>query len=377
MHNSYFITQLFRLRKGSMRVWHGRRILVVMLVLPLFGCCLLVNRLALLLDRLLFPSFRRQAVNEPVFIVAPPRSGTAYLFRALAEAGETYTCLRLWEIVFAPAICQKYLLLALRRWDRRVGSPLKKWIVRFEDRYLAKLRGIRPLGLGSPEEDEAILLWYLGSGLLHHFYPDARFLDDLLYFDGGGKNPAREARTLRRYRACVQRHNYVFNRDGERSFLARNPFFMNRLGSLRTVFPDARVVTISREPIRSLASTLSLNTFLYRLASARRVPQGGGVRSLDLLLCWYALTERALRDCFPGRHLRLDFAGLMAREPAVWGGLAGFLGLETCVLPPAVMTRTERSRQTYPSLVGRELARVRQEISSASSARATNSRLII
>ena len=37
-----------------------------------------------LLDRLLFRSFLRQEVREPVFIIAPPRSGTTFLQKLMA-----------------------------------------------------------------------------------------------------------------------------------------------------------------------------------------------------------------------------------------------------------------------------------------------------
>ncbi len=39
------------------------------------------------------------------------------------------------------------------------------------------------IGLNLPEEDEAMLLWYLSTAYLQFFYPDSHFFDAYLEFD--------------------------------------------------------------------------------------------------------------------------------------------------------------------------------------------------
>jgi hypothetical protein len=337
-----------------MRGWHGKRILAVGVQVPVFLGLLVMNRLALLLDHLLFPSFRRQSIIAPVFIVALPRTGTTFLFHTLAAERASFTCFRLWETLFAPAICQKFFFLGLHRLFRFFGSPLRNSFKRLEDYLLADLRRIHPIGLGLPEEGEGLFLWFFSSGWFHHFYPDAHFLDQLLFFDGGNMSAKQKVRVVKRYHACVQRHNYVFNRHGQRRFLAKNPFFMNKLESLHGAFSDGRILTIERKMEHTLASTLSLNAFLYKMGSERPVPEEVRLNSVKLLLFWRTLRDESLRKCFPRTHLRLDFQNLVDRDGTVWRQLADFLQLEVNWPPPPA--RHHRTGLQYPPLRPAELA---------------------
>ena len=42
------------------------------------------------LDHVFFPAFRRQEIRRPVFIIAPPRSGTTFLQKLLARNREVF-----------------------------------------------------------------------------------------------------------------------------------------------------------------------------------------------------------------------------------------------------------------------------------------------
>ncbi len=342
-----------------MRAWHRRRILAAVVQVPVFLALLLTNRFALLLDHLLFPAFRQQPITAPVFIVSLPRSGTTFLFHTLAEERKAFTCFRLWETLIAPAICQKYLFLGLRRVYRFVGRPLRKTFYRLEDHLLADLRRIHPSGFGLPEEEEGLFLWFFSSGWFHHFYPDAAFLDQLLLFDGGNMRATEKARWVAQYHACVQRHNYVFNRRGQRRFLSKNPFFMNKLESLYRAFPDGHILTIERDMERTLASTLSLNAFLYQAGSDRPVPEEVRLNSVKLLLFWKTLRDEGLQKCFSHTHLRLDFRSLVDRDAVPWRQLATFLRI-TPDWPPA-QVQGHRTGRHYPPLQPVELAVLRAE----------------
>lgn len=352
------IFHLFSSRQDSMRYWHGRRLLAVFLFGPIFMWVLLINRFFLLLDDFLFPAYRDQEVPNPVFIVAAPRSGTTFLYHSLAKEKEYFTCIKLWEIVFAPAICQKYFFLLLARLDRRWGSPLRRFLKGLERRRMGKLRRIHLIGLFLPEEDEALLLWYLNSNYLHYFFPDVLWLDELLYFDER-LAPARRAHIMATYRRLVQRHNYVFNPQARRRYLAKNPLFMNRLGSLNRAFPSAKVLTIIRCPSRVIPSTLSLNAFLYRFFSARSIPRILRDRSIDLLLRWYEMAHEALANYYPQAHLCLDFGTLVQRDPATFAAIRNFLKLSPASLPAsAIDVRQHRSGQTYLPLNPKQLQEI-------------------
>ena len=70
---------IFSLKKGNMRSFNTRRILMVLFFLPFFIGIFFIHRFFLSLDFLFFPRFRKQNIKAPVFIVAAPRSATTFL----------------------------------------------------------------------------------------------------------------------------------------------------------------------------------------------------------------------------------------------------------------------------------------------------------
>ena len=104
------VTQLFSFKEGSMRALRWHRLITVCWVFPLFCLLSLWNNIGLTLDWLLFPRFRHQPVERPVFVVSLPRTGTTNLLHGLTDSGMPFTALTLWESLIAPAVVQKKLL---------------------------------------------------------------------------------------------------------------------------------------------------------------------------------------------------------------------------------------------------------------------------
>jgi hypothetical protein len=353
------ISGLFSFNPNNMRYPRKKRLRAVAVFLPVFLVLLVVHRLFLLLDYVFFPGFWKTKVHRPVFIVAAPRSGTTYLYHALARRTSSFTCFQLWEIVFAPSICEKYLLLGCMALDRRMGNPVKQKILALENRQLGHLKSIHPIGLNLPEEDEAILLWDLTSLYLNFFYPDSHFFDELMRFDQA--LPAYQKRHIQRcYRRYIQRHNYVFNRDGKRRFLSKNPLLMCKLASLKEVFPDAQVLTIYRCPGAVFPSTLALNTTLYRFFSDRPPGKELNARTKAILLDWYLMAEEALQQDYPDDHLAIAFSSLVAQHPETEGVINRFLALPDQPFLPVRDAGPVRhkSRNQYRLLTESELTEV-------------------
>ncbi len=53
-----------------------------------------------MLDHVFFPGFRRQPVKEPVFIVAPPRSGTTLTQKLMSLDVERFVHVKLYQTIF-------------------------------------------------------------------------------------------------------------------------------------------------------------------------------------------------------------------------------------------------------------------------------------
>src|SRR6476659_10878009 len=72
------------------------------------------------LDHIFFPRFRRQPVKEPVFIIAPPRSGTTLVQKLISLDDERFVHLKMYQTIF-PSICYQRFIDFIARLDRKIG----------------------------------------------------------------------------------------------------------------------------------------------------------------------------------------------------------------------------------------------------------------
>lgn len=346
---------VFSFNPKNMRWFNLRRIAICLILLPFFVIILVINNVFLLLDYIFFPNFIWQKVKKPVFIIAAPRSATTYLFHTLSES-ENFTCFKLWEIIFAPSICQKYIAIFIHRVDRLIGSPTKKVILFIENKLIGKLKKIHLIGLNHPEEDEAILLWSLSSFYLNFFFPDSNFFDDLVLFDDR-LTTKRKARIMSSYAKYVKRHNFVFNRKGKKQYLSKNPLMMCKIESLATIYPDALILNINRSPAKTLPSTLELNRNLYGLFTSRPTPTELNEKTINILIEWYKMAEKNMKAHFSNQHLKIDFNRLITQNEQEVGRISKFL--ET---PPSLllaqkknMNKRHKSENNYDALSNEQL----------------------
>src|SRR5215467_1091921 len=52
------------------------------------------------LDHLLFSGFRRQQIKQPVFVIAPPRSGTTLVQNLLSYDTDRFVYLKMYQTIF-------------------------------------------------------------------------------------------------------------------------------------------------------------------------------------------------------------------------------------------------------------------------------------
>lgn len=207
----------------------------------------------LTLDDWLYPGYRRQRVDRPVFIVGNPRSGTSFFHRLLAADGAAFTGLTLQEILL-PATCQQRAIAAAGRLDGALGRPLGRLIAWCEARMWAGADDIRRIRLSDPEEDELLLAHAFATPSLVMLFPGAASLLRLQRFD---ELPAGERRRwMDLYRALLQRH--LYRAGGGRRLLSKNTTFPLKITSVAERFPDGHFLWLVRDPAASIASTLDM-----------------------------------------------------------------------------------------------------------------------
>ncbi len=352
----HLLAHAFSLNRRNMRAIKPYRLLVALTVFPLFVALLITNRIFLTLDLVFQRGFLRTDIESPVFIVSLPRTGTTYLYHTLAN-DPSFTCFRLWEIVFAPSVIQKKLIIAIRRIDRQIGDPFKKSFLMLDNLLADRIKNIHLTGLNLPDEDEAVLLWDLSSLYIQFAYPDSEFFEDYMLFDSRLALSRRRS-IMASYKRYVQRHMYVYAPKGAKRFLSKNPLMMCKLESMADTFPDAIILTIERSLKYVVPSTIALNKQLYSLFTS--VPPSAYVnhRTRQILVSWYKMGTAALNERFVAKHLKIDFDLLMAGDPLTTRQIAKCLQIDDRIFPSGEkrMSAKQRhkSRHSYKPLSGME-----------------------
>lgn len=330
-----------------MRFPNIRRFLAAIIMLPVFSILFFIHHFFLILDYIIFPSFLKQKIIRPCFIVAAPRSGTTFLFHTMAEEKELFTSTKLWELIFAPAITQKYLILSLMRLDGKLGSPLKVLINKVESLLIGKFKTIHLLGLNFPEEDEVGMIWNLNTLYLSFFYPDSDLFHSYYFFDETMSEP-RKKTIMKSYLRMVQRHNYVFNRCNQKRYLSKNPMMMNKVASLKQFFPDANLLTIIRTPANTIPSTIALNSVIYQFFTNVQLNERVEKQLFELIIKWYKMFHINSSKHFPTNQLVLDFSELISQPQRQLNKISAFLKFQREINAlPAERKQTNHISKNY------------------------------
>lgn len=248
--------QSFSRRRDLGRLtWKGRllRLVIYLLFLPIW----LLHWLCLFLDEILFFSYHLQEIRRPLFILGVPRSGTTFLHRTIAEDRDRFTSVSTWEVFLAPSIIQKRIVLFLAWIDRRIGNPgakLFKWI---EKKLFAGLEGVHDVSLEAAEEDYLLLLPLFSCFILFLPFTESEHIWSLARLDWQASDKDKK-RIMNFYRACLQKHLYVFARGAHsnKRYLSKNAAFASWPITLDDHFPDAEFVVCMREPDKAVPSLL-------------------------------------------------------------------------------------------------------------------------
>jgi omega-hydroxy-beta-dihydromenaquinone-9 sulfotransferase len=303
----------FSLNRRSLRFISFKRIIAVIVFLPLFLITLIINWFFLLLDEVLFPGYHKLEIRKAAFIIGVPRSATTYLFNILFQDQQNFHGFKLWELVLAPSICQKYFYLLIRAADGQIGHPLYKLTLFLDRLIFGNFVHIHDIGITKPEEDEVLFLYNLSSLYLFYFWPEIRELDNLFYHDLRLPESVRK-RNIRFYYSCIQRHNYVFDRYSKKYFLSKNPTFIPRMASIAAKFANAKIIYPLRTPYSTIPSTISLNAHI--LSNFCKLPEEYPFISetRDFMLEWYVIAERTIREAVKERCIQVNFEQI-AKDP--------------------------------------------------------------
>ena len=214
----------------------------------------------LLLDDVLFPGYRRVQIKAPVFIVGNPRGGTTHTLRLVAQDEERFHCAKTWESLLAPAICERKLIRALSRLDRRMGGKMNAKLTQAHDDLFHDLDQFHQIDLKAADEDEGFFGPIFATIQFIFMFPFLNEFDMALAFDQ--KTPPADKKTfIRFYRGIIQRALYV--NGPEKQYLSKGPSNTFRIEALRQAFPDAKFIYVARNPLQTIPSQMSFLAYTW------------------------------------------------------------------------------------------------------------------
>ena len=228
------------------------RILFLLFLFPLFILLQIIHAISLILDNFLFSNYKNRTTNKALFVIGIPRSGTTFIHRRLSQSLDA-TTFSTWEAIFAPSICEKYVVKGLAFIDRMFGKIISRsinWMIQLVG---GNFHDIHTVLLEEPEEDYLTLLPIGACFILLFAFPNSKELCKLIAFEQFSKKE--QYAILNFYKSIIQRHLYF--QKGDPLFLSKNAAFSSWLPYLKKIFPNAKFILSIREPQTAISSQLS------------------------------------------------------------------------------------------------------------------------
>jgi hypothetical protein len=242
---------------------------------------MLSNRLLLERDRHLYPAIQNQRIEQPLFIIGLPRSGTTLLHTLLA-ADNAHRAPFVWEAMFPSPPTNERMKQRIRQAQRSIG--FFQWLA-------PTFRQVHALGAELPQECIGLTSPSMLSDQFDTMYrvPSYRrwfFKQDLL--------PSYQF-----HHRCLQ---HLQRRQSARRWILKAPAHMFALPALLSIYPDALFVQVHRTPLKAIVSVASLVAILRSVFSDHVDPLEVG---RDALQYWADTMTTFLqhRDELPSHRL--------------------------------------------------------------------------
>ncbi len=201
-----------------------------------------------------YPEIGDIALTRPVFLIAPPRTGTTFFHRLLAQ-DPLARAPRLWEAMHAPP-AEPALRGDPTYFEQDYRVAISRTSIGARKRFNAALDTIHPSGADQPEECWGLLETTLLSHSFMFYGPVTRYLDWL-----DARSHAEWVACYREYADQLRLLQWWY--PGE-FWVLKTPFHLWAVDAICEVFPDAVIVQQHRDAERCMASYCSLSAAAYK-----------------------------------------------------------------------------------------------------------------
>jgi len=226
------------------------------------------------------PEAARQEITRPVFVLGLPRTGTTLVHKLLALNPEARPLMIHETFWPAPQVRGIWRKRDCRRGDVRMVERLMR-------RFVRGLDEVHPMRADEPEE----CTWLMANTFTCSVFALLGRVPDYVAWLSGLDRPRWE-RVYRDYRRQLQ---VLQDQSSGGYWVLKSPVHMFSLPALLSVFPDARVVQMHRDPLAVVPSCCSLFAVVRSAFSNAIHPQLIG-HELVPLLCEMVRRARSCGD---------------------------------------------------------------------------------
>lgn len=321
----YFDAELFAraqyltLFKTRFRV---RRWVYVFFFTALYGLMWIIVAVGRALDHVFFPGFKRQPVREPVFIVAPPRSGTTLTQKLLSLDEDRFIYNALYQTIF-PAVIFQRAFDALVWLDQTLGRPVGRIVGWAEKKWFGGWDDLHPMRFNQPEEDDGFFVYTFVTEAIFLLFLHVEELWEAGFQDA--LPPAKRRKVMAFYRSCLQRRLYA-SRPGK-TMLTKATQSSGAVESLLEAFPDAKFITIVRHPYQSVPSHVSVFWPVWQAHSPELKKDGPVSKAYArLAVLWFKHLFEFRRKVSPQQYYCIDYRDLTSNPLATLEKLYAHFG---------------------------------------------------